>query len=72
MGRELLSLKMQAASYTDEVKRATTISPGEIEAVKEKISSNFYFDPEVIDKVVDKLTDSFHKINNINDLPFQY
>ena len=26
-----------------------------IDAIKEKIASNYYFDPEVIDKVVDKL-----------------
>lgn len=55
VGRELLTLKMQAASYKEEVKQADTISQGEIDAIKEKIASNYYFDPEVIDKVVDKL-----------------
>jgi len=55
VGRELLTLKMQAVNYTEEVKQASTISKGEIEAIKERIASNYYFDPEVIDKVVDKL-----------------
>ncbi len=55
VGRELLTLKMQASKYTDEVKKADTISQVEIDAIKEKIASNYYFDPEVIDKVVDKL-----------------
>jgi hypothetical protein len=55
VGRELLTLKMQAANYSQEVKQAKTISENEIEAIKERIASNYYFDPEVIDKVVDKL-----------------
>ena len=55
VGRELFTLKMQAAEYTEEVKKADTISQDEIDAIKEKIASNYYFDPEVIDKVVDKL-----------------
>jgi hypothetical protein len=55
VGRELLTLKMQAAEYTEDVKKAETISQVEIDAIKEKIASNYYFDPEVIDKVVDKL-----------------
>ena len=55
VGRELLTLKMQAASYTEEVKESSTISQSEIENIKERIASNYYFDPEVIDKVVDKL-----------------
>ena len=55
VGRELLTLKMQAVNYTEEIKQAGTITEGEIEAIKERIASNFYFDPEVIDKVVDKL-----------------
>lgn len=55
VGRELLTLKMQASAYTEEVKQARTISESEIEAIKERIASDYYFDPEVIDKVVDKL-----------------
>ena len=57
VGRELLTLKMQAANYSSEVKQAQTISQTEIEAIKERIASNYYFDPEVIDKVVDKLVE---------------
>jgi len=53
--RELLSIKAEAVRHTDRVKNAETISPLEIEAIKQKIAADFYFEPEVIDKVVDKL-----------------
>ena len=55
-GREMLLLKMEAQKYVDDVGRAETLSLREIESIKEKIAANYYFDPEVIDKVVDKLT----------------
>jgi len=53
--QKLLNLKAEAVQFTAEVKDAKTISNAEIDAIKEKIASNFYFDPEVIDKIVDKL-----------------
>ncbi len=54
-GREMLLLKMEAQKYVDDVGRAETLSLKEIESIKEKIAANYYFDPEVIDKVVDKI-----------------
>jgi len=54
-GREMLLLKMEAQKYVDRVERAETLSLKEIESIKEKIAANYYFDPEVIDKVVDKI-----------------
>jgi len=64
-GKELLSIKLQARQYVDQVKNADTLSVDEIEAIKEKIASNFYFDPEVIDEIVDKIIalPNFHRID---------
>ncbi len=55
VGRELLTLQMEAEKYIDHVHHVETLSSREIESIKEKIAANYYFDPEVIDKVVDKL-----------------
>jgi len=53
--RELLTLKMEAESYIKEVKETELISPQEIDAIKEKIASKYYFDEEVINDLVDRL-----------------
>lgn len=55
VGRELLNIRLEAAGFTSLVEKAETIDTQEIEAIKEKIAANYYFDSEVIDKVVDKL-----------------
>ncbi len=55
VGRELLTLKSEAASYIEEVRSAKTITTTEIQEIKEKIASQYYFEPEVIDQIVDKL-----------------
>ncbi len=53
--RELLSLKVEAENYLKEIKESEIISPQEIDAIKEKIASKYYFDEEVINDLVDKL-----------------
>lgn len=53
--QKLLTQKNEAAQYTQKVRESKTISKEEIESIKEKIASDYYFEPEVIDKVVDKL-----------------
>ncbi len=53
--QKLLTIKSEAVQFTAQVKDAKTISEAEIHAIKEKIATDFYFDPEVIDKIVDKL-----------------
>lgn len=53
--QKLLTQKKEAAQHTQKVQDAQTISKAEIESIKEKIASDYYFEPEVIDKVVDKL-----------------
>jgi len=55
VGREMLTLKMEAARYLRDVKSSEVVSTEEIEAIKERIASRYYFDDEVIDDIVDKL-----------------
>ncbi|RMH64477.1 MAG: hypothetical protein D6677_04655 [Calditrichaeota bacterium] len=57
-GRELLSLKAEARKYLDDVKTSKTLTPQELDKIKEKIASRRYFDDSVIEKVVDKLVQS--------------
>lgn len=53
--KELLALKNEAASMVDKVKQADTLSIDEIGKIKQRISSQYYFDSAVIDKIVDRL-----------------
>ncbi len=53
--KELLALKNEAASMVDKVKQAETLSSEEIGEIKQRISSQYYFDSAVIDKIVDRL-----------------
>ena len=55
--RELLSLKLESPKYVDDIKNSATISETEVDQLKNKVENNFYKDPEVIDKIVDKLLD---------------
>jgi anti-sigma28 factor (negative regulator of flagellin synthesis) len=54
-GRELYNIRQEAFQYKSLIEHAETLSNQEIESIKEKIATNYYFDSEVIDKVVDKL-----------------
>lgn len=54
-GRELLSLKSEAAKYLQDVKDTEVLSVEQVDSIKEKIASKYYFDPEVINKIVDKM-----------------
>ncbi len=53
--KELLALKNEAATMVDTVKQAETLSSDEIGEIKQRISSQYYFDSAVIDKIVDRL-----------------
>ncbi len=53
--KELLSLNNEAAAMVDKVKQAETLSTQEIGEIKQRISSQYYFDSAVIDKIVDRL-----------------
>ena len=54
-GRELLTLKTEAENYLKDIKESEVISPQELDAIKEKIASKYYFEKDVIDDVVDRL-----------------
>jgi len=54
-GRELLSLKSEAAKYLKDVKDSEVLTVEEVDSIKEKIASKYYFDTEVINTIVDKM-----------------
>ncbi len=53
--KHLLELKNEASKYLDKVKDAETLSPEQIDQIKERISSQYYFDSQVIDQIVEKM-----------------
>lgn len=62
--KHLLELKNEASQYLDQVKEAETLSPEQIDQIKERISSQYYFDSQVIDQIVEKMLRTV-KINRI-------
>jgi len=54
-GRNLLSIKTEASGYLKDVQESEILTHQDIDAIKEKIASKYYFDAEVIDELVDKL-----------------
>jgi len=54
-GRELYNIRQEASQYTGLITNTEVLTNQEIDSIKGKIASNYYFDSEVIDKVVDKL-----------------
>lgn len=55
--RELLTLRTEAKKYVDQVKNTRTLTGQEVDELKQKIESRYYFKMDVIDKIVDKLLD---------------
>lgn len=62
--RHLLELRSEANQYVDKVKQAETITPEEIDQIKERISSQYYFDSYVVDQIVERMIRSV-KTNRI-------
>ena len=62
--KHLLELKNEAIQYLYKVKDAETLSPEQIDQIKERISSQYYFDSQVIDQIVEKMLRTV-KINRI-------
>ena len=54
--RNLLNLRMDAKKYLDEVKQGEPLSENDIEQLKQKIENKYFISEDVIDKIVDKLT----------------
>ena len=55
-GRELLALRQEAEKYLNDIKQAETLSAEEVDQIKDRLESKYYLKPEVIDSIVDKLT----------------
>ena len=53
--RQLFALNNEAATLVNKVDKAETLSTQEIGEIQQRISSQFYFDSAVIDKIVDRL-----------------
>ncbi len=62
--RNLLSLRMDAKKYLDDVKQGETLSENEIEQLKQKIENKYFVSDTVIDKIVDKLVDLPNFLNS--------
>ncbi len=62
--RNLLSLRRDAKRYLDEVKQGESLSENDIERLKQKIENKYFVTDDVIDKIVDKLTDLPNFLNS--------
>ena len=65
--RNLLSLRIDAKKYLDEVKEGESLSENEINQLKQKIENKYFVSDDVIDKIVDKLAD----LPNFLNTPFK-
>lgn len=55
--RSLLSLRIDAQQYVDEIEQSKTLSDNDVKELKQKINNKYFVDDVVIDKIVDKLID---------------
>ncbi len=65
--RNLLSLRMDAKKYLEDVKQGESLSENEIDQLKQKIENKYFVSDVVIDKIVDKLVD----LPNFLNTPFK-
>jgi len=55
--RSMLSLRIDAQKYVDEIEQSKTLSDNDVKDLKQKINNKYFVDADVIDKIVDKLID---------------
>ena len=53
--RGMLSMRMDAKKYIDEVEQSQTLSENEVNQLKQKIENKYFISEDVVDKIVDKL-----------------
>jgi hypothetical protein len=55
--REMLGMTTEAAKieHLDHVRKAETLKQERMELIRERIESNFYNDPDIIEKILDEL-----------------
>lgn len=62
-GRTLLSAKTEATNYIKHVENTRLVSETELQEIKEKISSGYYFDKKVVDKIAERLLELPNYLN---------
>ena len=53
--RGMLSMRMDAQKYIDDVEKSQNLSENDVKQLKQKIENKYYISEEVVDKIVDKL-----------------
>lgn len=66
-GKEQISQKENIARYVREIKQLPSQNSQEIAIIKEKVDSEFYSKPEVLDKIADSLLSGYKPTTNINE-----
>jgi hypothetical protein len=69
-GRELLNTKAEAAreENLEKVRLAGTLDDARLEQIRDRIEHNFYDNPDIIEKILDKLMElpSFQEHNDVS------
>ena len=55
LGRDMLSVKTEAEKYLQLIRESRIADQEELDEIREKINSDYYLDPEVIEKIIDEL-----------------
>tara|TARA_B100001123_G_C15345850_1_gene1037092 strand:+ start:3197 stop:3697 length:501 start_codon:yes stop_codon:yes gene_type:complete len=66
-GQEQISQKENIARYVSEIKQLPSQNSQEIANIKERVESEFYSKPEVLDKIADSLLSGYKPATNINE-----
>jgi hypothetical protein len=53
--RGMLTLRIDAKKYIEDVEKSKSISDNDVKQLKQKIENMYYINDDVIDKIVDKL-----------------
>ena len=68
-GRTLLNAKTESINYIKQVENTRTLSEGELDEIKEKVNSGYYFDQKVVEKIAEKLIELPNYLNKVDDSP---
>ena len=66
-GQGQISQKENIARYVREIKQLPSQNSQDIDNIKEKVKSEFYSKPEVLDKIADSLLSGYKPATNINE-----
>ncbi len=54
-GRTLLNAKTEALNYVKHVENTTLLNGNELDEIREKVNSGYYFDQKVVDKIAERM-----------------